>query len=226
MSPRDVVVALGILLGVGTLAAGCGGSTTATTTSATPPKSPPSATASAVTKSAPTTVAPTTTPSSGALTPEAQATATGDVPDNQVFLTFSNRGAGYSIKYPEGWAQRGSGRIVTFQDKNNLVRITVSHVAPPSLASVTTAMTRLGKLSPSLRFGTPTSVALRGSSAVKVVYSTRSAPNPVTGKRVELVVDRYYVPGAGRVAVVDLGTPQGVDNVDAYRLMIESFRWR
>jgi hypothetical protein len=25
--------------------------------------------------------------------------------------------------------------------------------------------------------------------------------------------------------VVDLGTPEGVDNVDAYRLMIESFRW-
>ncbi|MDX6504068.1 MAG: hypothetical protein QOE29_1193, partial [Gaiellaceae bacterium] len=23
-----------------------------------------------------------------------------------------------------------------------------------------------------------------------------------------------------------LGTPEGVDNVDAYRLMIESFRWR
>jgi hypothetical protein len=30
----------------------------------------------------------------------------------------------------------------------------------------------------------------------------------------------------GRVAVVDLGTPRGVDNVDAYRLMIQSFSWR
>jgi len=26
--------------------------------------------------------------------------------------------------------------------------------------------------------------------------------------------------------VLDLGTPQGVDNVDAYRMMSESFRWR
>ena len=42
----------------------------------------------------------------------------------------------------------------------------------------------------------------------------------------KLVVDRYYLPRAGKHAVVDLGTPQGVDNVDAYRLMIESFRWR
>jgi hypothetical protein len=43
---------------------------------------------------------------------------------------------------------------------------------------------------------------------------------------VTLVVDRYYVGGSGRRAIVDLGTPQGVDNVDAYRLMIESFKWR
>jgi hypothetical protein len=61
---------------------------------------------------------------------------------------------------------------------------------------------------------------------VKVVYSTETAPNPVTGKRVELVVDRYYVAGTGKRAIVDLGTPKGVDNVDAYRLMIESFRWK
>ena len=69
-------------------------------------------------------------------------------------------------------------------------------------------------------------VTLNGSQAVKVVYTTESAPNPVTGKRVKLIVDRYVVPGAGKHAVIDLGTPKGVDNVDAYRLMIESFRWR
>ena len=48
----------------------------------------------------------------------------------------------------------------------------------------------------------------------------------MTGKRVKLVVDRYVLGRGGRVAVVDLGTPVGVDNVDAYRMMIESFRWR
>ena len=61
---------------------------------------------------------------------------------------------------------------------------------------------------------------------MKAVYTTESAPNSVTGKRVTLVVDRYYLSHAGTEAVVDLGTPQGVDNVDAYRLMINSFRWR
>jgi hypothetical protein len=48
----------------------------------------------------------------------------------------------------------------------------------------------------------------------------------VTGKRVTLIVDRYEFAKGGRLAVVDLGTPKGVDNVDAYRLMIESFHWQ
>jgi hypothetical protein len=57
-------------------------------------------------------------------------------------------------------------------------------------------------------------------------YTTESGPDPVTGRRVKLVVDRYQLGHGGRVATVDLGTPVGVDNVDAYRMMIRSFRWR
>jgi hypothetical protein len=38
-------------------------------------------------------------------------------------------------------------------------------------------------------------------------------------------VDRYYVPGANGLAIVSLSTPKGVDNVDAFRQMIESFKW-
>jgi hypothetical protein len=47
----------------------------------------------------------------------------------------------------------------------------------------------------------------------------------VTGKQIVLTVDRYVIAHAGRLAIVDLGTPVGVDNVDAYRRMIESFKW-
>jgi hypothetical protein len=60
---------------------------------------------------------------------------------------------------------------------------------------------------------------------VKASYSTSSAPNPVTGKQVLLIVDRYQLSKGPTVATVDLGTPKGVDNVDAYRMMINSFRW-
>ncbi|SRR6266851_7864861 len=197
-------------------AAGCGGSSSRTTTTAAPP---PVTTASS-TPSATTTAAGSTSPSP--LQAEATAAATGDIPDNQVFLHFTNKAAGYSMKYPEGWAQQGSGSTATLRDKNNIIRIVVTSggVVTVTEARKSIAGVRGAKISSS-----PQATTIGGKSAVKVVYTTESAPNPVTGKRLTLVVDRYYLWHGGKRAIVDLGTPQGVDNVDAYRLMIESFQW-
>jgi hypothetical protein len=201
-----------LLLAVCTLVAGCGGS---------------GRSGAGVTSAAGTTTTAGATPSSGsALTAEADQAAAGDIPDNQVFLTFRNAAAGYAIKVPEGWARQGAAAGVTFRDKNNLVRIEVAGGSKPTVAGATAELRRLQRQTPSLRFDPPAETTVAGRPAVKAVYTTESTPNPVTGKRVKLVVDRYYVPGAGKHAVVDLATPQGVDNVDAYRLMIESFRWR
>jgi hypothetical protein len=169
------------------------------------------------------TTAPGSSPS--VLAAESNSAAAGDIPDNQVFLDFTNTAAGYSMQYPEGWAQQGSGSDVTFRDKNNVVHVVVSSGALPSVTEVTAELAALKAGSPSLSVEAPTELTLNGAKAIKVVYSTESAPNPVTGKRVTLVVDRYYLAAGGKLAVVDLGTPQGVDNVDAYRQMIESFRW-
>jgi hypothetical protein len=122
---------------------------------------------------------------------EKQSAATGDIPDNQVFLTY--RGAGYSLKYPEGWTRTGSSSDVTFRDKGNSVHL-----------------------------------VLRGGSARpghrRIL--TRGAPDQVTGKRPQLIIDSYVYSKGGKVATLDLATPKGVDNVDAYRLISKSFRWR
>jgi hypothetical protein len=182
---------------------------------------------STVPTTTPSTTVGTTTPVArqpsppGALQAEAAAKATGDVPDNQVYLEFQNPVAGYAMKYPEGWAQLGTGDLVTFHDKNNIVRVVIAKAPPPTLAGVRARSAKL-KGAHVVSFQ---QITLAGAPAVKVVYTTQSAPNPVTGKRVTLVVDRYYLGRAGKEAIVDLGTPQGVDNVDAYRMMIESFRW-
>jgi hypothetical protein len=163
---------------------------------------------------------------SGALSAEAQSAATGDIPDNQVFLVLRNRPAGYSIKYPEGWTQIGSGNSVTFKDKNNLVHIAIAPGASVSIRQASVDLAKLRRSNPSLVVASqPRQVRVKGTTMIKSGYSTRSQPNPVTGKRVTLLVDRYQVAGKGKTATVDLGTPKGVDNVDAYRLIIESFRW-
>jgi hypothetical protein len=118
--------ALRILVFVAAMAAlaGCGGSHRSTATATTAPPAPA------------TTAATTTAAAPSQLTPEAQAAATGDIPDNQVFLTFRNAAEGYSMKYPEGWAQQGAGAKVTFRDKNNIVRIDVARASKPTAATV------------------------------------------------------------------------------------------
>jgi hypothetical protein len=161
-----------------------------------------------------------------ALSAEAKSKATGDIPDSQVFLSYHNPQAGYSMQYPEGWAQRGAGGDVTFQEKNNIVHIVVTRGAVPTIASTVAELARERQRQPSLAYGAASTVSVQGAPVVKVSYSTLSAPNPVTGKRVQLLVDRYVYAHAGKVATVDLGTAKGVDNVDAYKMMSRSFRWQ
>src|SRR5262245_55868641 len=117
------------------------------------------------------------------------------------------------MKYPEGWARRGTAGTVVFRDKNNIVRIVVATGAAPTAATVRHELDRLAGARVQ---GPPQLLRLPGGRGFRVVYRTESAPSAVTGKRVTLVVDRYYLWQRGRRAVVDLGTPVGVDNVDAY----------
>jgi len=172
---------VGALLVVAAGLSGCGGSKSTappqTTVTAAPPPQPP-----------PTTTSQT---EPGALQAEANSEAAGDIPDNQVFLVFHNKAAGYSMKYPEGWAaQKGSGGHVTFRDKNNIVRIAVGPGAAATAASVRNEVAGLRGTTVQ---GAPQAITISGRPAIKVVYSTESAPNAVTGKRVKLVVDRYYL---------------------------------
>src|SRR5690349_14988458 len=71
------------------------------------------------------TAAGSGTGASGAATAQApseqQSAATGDIPDNQVVLTF--RGFGVSLRYPEGWTERRSATKVSFTDKANAVTL-------------------------------------------------------------------------------------------------------
>jgi hypothetical protein len=207
------LVPAGVVVSLALFAVACGGSKKA----ATPPQPTQSATSM---RAAPVATAAS---SPSPLQAEAKAAATGDIPDNQVFLRLANTAAGYSMRYPEGWAQQGSGSTVTIRDKNNIVRLVVT---PGGAVTPAAARSDLRGVAGATIASAPQSMTVSHNRAVKVVYTTQSSANAVTGKRLTLVVDRYYLWHGGKRAVVDLGTPQGVDNVDAYRLMIESFTWK
>ena len=205
---------------LGLAAAGCGSGRSVGTTSGSPATQQTAASSSASSSRGGSSAGAV------ALSAEAQSAATGDIPDNQVFLTFTNQAGGYSISFPEGWVRTGAPSDVTFSDKNNIVHVAIGKGSAPTTSTVQSELKALEQTNPTLKFTAPRAIRLKSGSAVRARYTTESAPNPVTGKRVVLIVDRYELTHAGKRATVDLGTPNGVDNVDAYRMMINSFRWR
>src|SRR5450756_2145463 len=111
-----------------------------------------------------------TSATSAAPAPATSSAATGDVPDNQVFLTVNDKAAGFSMKYPEGWAQKASGSTLTISDKNNIVRVAVTGGPAPTVASVTQDMQKLQQGTPSLKARAPATMTVSGHPAVKVTY--------------------------------------------------------
>ena len=196
------------------LPAGCGSGGSSTSTAGTSPA--PGESPSAEGRQA----------NGGAVPSEAQSAATGDIPDNQTFLVFHDPKAGYSIRYPEGWARKGSGSDVTFQEKANVIHVAVTKGTAQTPAAASVGLAELKRTDPSLKAGRPERVTIAGAPVVKITYSRLSSPDPVTGKRLPLTIDRYEYSHGGKVAVLDLATPVGVDNVDAYRMISESFEWQ
>jgi hypothetical protein len=181
------------------------------------------------TSSPPATAAPG--PSTGAVsTPEpAESTGTttgGDIPDNAVFLTYNDGSHGFSVDYVEGWQVTPSPDGVVIRDKDSSETVNVV-ASPADLASYisSTDLPQLQQLS-GFSLDHQDVATVGGKNIDHIVYHAPSPPDPVTGKEVPSTIDRYYVPGPSGLAIVTLSTPDGVDNVDAFRQMISSFAWK
>ena len=142
-----------------------------------------------------------------------------------MFLTYRQASLGFSIQYVEGWQVTTQPDGVVIHDKDSSETVTV--VSLPSDVAAYIASTDLPALQaqPSYKFVKQDTVKAGGATYQHVVYHVLSPPDPVTSKQVPSTVDRYYVPGPTRLAIVSLSTPDGVDNVDAFRQLMESFKW-
>lgn len=169
--------------------------------------------------------APTATTGPGASQGPDTGTTSGDVPDNAVFLTYRDPKLGYAIQYVEGWqvSQTPDGVAIRDKDSSELVQIVPSQADLAAYVSGTD-LAALGQQA-GFKLIKQDTVKVSGKELIHLVYEMPSPPDAVTGKQVPSTVDRYYVPGPAGLAVVSLATPNGVDNVDAFRQMIESFRW-
>ena len=206
--------------------AGCGGSGGTASPSPTTGSSSSAAAGSGIPATSPSTSSSSSTAPENSQAPDVGGgTTAGDVPDNAVFLTYRQAALGFSIQYVEGWQVTTKPDGVLINDKDSSETVTVVDLPRDVAAYIS------GTDLPSLQgqagfaFVTHNSVKVGGATYQHLVYHIPSPADPVTGKQVPSTVDRYYVPGPAHLAIVSLSTPDGVDNVDAFRQMIESFAW-
>jgi hypothetical protein len=69
-------------------------------------------------------------------------------------------------------------------------------------------------------------VKLRSGRTIKIAYDANSEPNEVTNKQIRQENERFYFARNGELVMLSLTAPKGADNVDQWRLISSSFRWK
>ena len=166
----------------------------------------------------------TTSTSTSAPAPEV--VEPGDIPDNQVFVAFQSADGSYSITVPEGWARTNSGGVVVFTDKFNSV--TISSTASTAVVAVDSVKNNgLTDVSsdPTFRLVDVQPITRKAGDGVLATYEIGSAPNPVTGKKALLAVERYVFNHHGTTVTLTLSGAKGADNVDPWKVVSDSLTW-
>ena len=150
----------------------------------------------------------------------------GDIPDTQVFIDFSSP-AGFLLKVPEGWARSDQSSGSTFVDKlDGVIVSTEPENSAPTVETVRSDyLARLASAERAVKVNSVEYAKLPAGRAVRVVYTSNSEPNDVTGKQVRLENERYLFFKDGKLVTVEFYAPKGADNADQWQLMSKSFRW-
>ncbi len=167
-------------------------------------------------------------PAGGQAPIPAESNPPGDIPDTTVYVTYRPAAGHLLLKVPEGWSRRTGPASSTFA--SNLNSITVAWkpmTAAPTVSSArATSVPALQASSLAFRLQGVRAVSLAGGPAVEIIYQVNSPPNQVTGRQYRLVIERFELYRNGRSAVVSLSSAVGSDNVDPWRTVSQSFRWR
>jgi hypothetical protein len=225
MTPRTTALAVAASAVATVTLAACSGSTPsagagtpsgATTTTTSPSVGGQGASTSAAdTRSQPAPVATESNPP-------------GDIPDTQTYVVFAPAGQGFAVKVPEGWAQARRGNTTTFSDKLNRIQMSTSKAAStPTTASVRSAdVPALQATVAKFAVSGVKQVNMPAGPATLLTYQGDSAVDPVTGKVVRDAFERYIFYRAGHRVDLTLAGPTNADNVDPWRIVSDSLRWR
>jgi hypothetical protein len=150
----------------------------------------------------------------------------GDIPDSQAFVRSST--GSYSLLTPEGWARTTTSHGIALADKYNGigVELTKAPKAPTVRSAAATDVPRLRSSVPGFASPRVTTLTRPAGNVVLIRYQGKSRRDPVTGRTVVNDFERYEFWKSGRLAAVTLQAPHGSDNVDPWKKVTTSFRWR
>jgi hypothetical protein len=151
----------------------------------------------------------------------AESNPPGDIPDSTAFVPYKSSSGQFKITVPEGWARRTKPSQVTFTSKLNQVDVRWG-----SRSSAKAEINVLGRKVPAFQLEKTSNVTLPGGPATLIQYQQNSKPNAVTGQQYRLERLQFDFVRASREAALTLSSTVGADNVDAWRTISESFRWR
>lgn len=112
----------------------------------------------------------------------------GDIPDNQAFVRYTPPSGGFSVKVPEGWAQRTSGGAIVFTDKLNAIRIE-SHGAVVPLTAKTARSVEVARLAGAVKgfqSGKASTVTRQAGTAVRITYLAAARPTRSPARRASM----------------------------------------
>lgn len=151
---------------------------------------------------------------------------TGTSKTGLLFEQYSNARFGYTFPYPGGWRVKEDGDVTRIAKLGNAIVVVVrpaktqpkpkgvlesldKQVASGTIAEIVErpAMTKIGR-----------------AVAMRMVF-TQTRPATDTAPETTVVVLRYLLFHDGKLAVVSLQSPEGVDNIDAYEFMVRRFSW-
>jgi hypothetical protein len=115
-----------------------------------------------------------------------------------------------------------------FQDKLDGLTVTISKAGKlPDVREIHKNQTaRIEKTGRAVIIRQIEHIKLPNMPAMLMRYESNSEPNPVTNKQVRLENNSYFYYQDGKLAELRLWAPLGADNVDQWRLISRSFRWR
>jgi hypothetical protein len=151
----------------------------------------------------------------------------GDIPDNQAYVPYSPPRAGYSVKVPEGWSRSTASGATTFTDKLNSITMQTRPAAAPMTVrdARSSELPKLAQSARGFHAGRVTTVRRKAGSAIRITYTAKGRPSPVTGKAVTDAVERYVFFHGGKDLILTLSGPKGADNVDPWKIVTDSVAW-